>query len=204
MAKAAEQLPRCTGWAHLSFWFGPSPSLLRPHRFLRMSQNWPDLWSWAFSVKPEAKDWFSFQLTALCPQESLLLRWPTKLAYGAGLYMSPQPYFLTFRDMSLSGNWPTAWLYFSWRSEATVMSSLTFGSGWENRVKMWLFQCEDFHSVCRRCLQGPWRFSLSLQKPETSWDRIIDRGITIIITSVLELLVIIWLSWQLCDVGWIS
>lgn len=149
MEKAAEQLPRCTGWAHLSFWFGPSPSLLRPHRFLRMSQNWPDLWSWAFSVKPEAKDWFSFQLTALCPQESLLLRWPTKLAYGAGLYMSPQPYFLTFRDMSLSGNWPTAWLYFSWRSEATVMFSLTFGSGWENRVKMWLFQCEDFHSVCR-------------------------------------------------------
>lgn len=147
--KSSEQLPSCTGLAHLYFWFGPSPSLLWPYRSLRMSQNWPDLWSWGFSVKPEAEDWFSFQLTALCPQESLLLRWPTKLAYRAGLYMSPQPYVLTFRDMSLSGNWPTVWLYFSWRSEATVMSSLTFGSGWENRVTLWLFQCEDFHSVCR-------------------------------------------------------
>lgn len=60
--------------------------------------------------KPKAWDWFSTDCPM--PPESLHSIWPTKLAHGAVLYVNSELGFLTFRDITLSGNCPTLWLFF--------------------------------------------------------------------------------------------
>lgn len=155
----------------------PPPVLGWPHHFLRVSQNWPNFWRWAFSMKPRTDSVFNWLPFAL---NNHWLRWPTKLDYGAELYGVLNWAF------PLSGTW--AWV------DIVLQRGSIFHGGlrpWLCPVLLMALEIQEVVAL------GPWRFSLSLQKPEVSWDRIIYRGIIVIITSVLEqkLLVIMTTLW---------
>lgn len=175
-------------------WFGPSPSLVRTYHSLRMWQNWPGLQAGHLEWNPKPRTDSVFNLLPFAPsnhffQDDQLIR-PVELD-------CTQILNLVF---SLSG------------IRASVEIVLQRGSVFLGGLRPWkcpiLLLALEISEVVTL---GPWRFSLNLQKSETSWNRIIGRGITVIITLVLELYIwdntftyFIWLSLQLYDVNWIS